>query len=243
MARRKSKAKQQEEFIQSLLGLIVLGSIFGTFYFTDSLTASVIVCLLSVSVYIGVMIRIGVKKAERLKRSGIADIDNMDGVQFEKYLGYLFQAHGYKTEVTKTIGDYGADLILQKEGKKIVVQAKRYSKNVGIKAVQEAQASIAYYAASEAWVISNSDYTAAAYDLAKSNKVRLIHREELIEMILALNPGTAPVASEVIEDHPTREIPCPRCGANLVLRSGSRGQFYGCRSFPKCRHTQQVEFT
>ncbi|MCY9514448.1 restriction endonuclease [Paenibacillus apiarius] len=74
--------------------------------------------------------------------------------------------------MTKAAGDYGADLVIQKEGKKIVVQAKRYNKNVGIKAVQEAQASIAHYGAGEAWVVSNSAYTAAAYDLAKSNKVR-----------------------------------------------------------------------
>ncbi|WP_354005997.1 restriction endonuclease [Paenibacillus vini] len=103
----------------------------------------------------------------------------VEGVQFEQYLGNLFQAQGYKTKVTKAAGDYGADLILQKDAKKIVVQAKRYSKNVGIKAVQEAQASIAHYGAAEAWVVTNSDCTAAAYDLAKSNRVRLINRERL----------------------------------------------------------------
>ena len=28
---------------------------------------------------------------------------------------------------------------------------------------------------------------------------------------------------------------CPRCGAPLVLRNGSRGAFYGCSNYPKCR--------
>jgi restriction system protein len=36
----------------------------------------------------------------------------------------LFTAHGYKIEVTQAAGDYGADLVFSKEGKKIVVQAK-----------------------------------------------------------------------------------------------------------------------
>ncbi|WP_182914861.1 restriction endonuclease [Paenibacillus thiaminolyticus] len=183
MARRKSKAKQQEEFIQGLFGLVVIVAGFGTYSLTKSFQASLIVCVLAITVLIAVLVSISLKRGERLKRSGIEDIDKMEGVQFEKYLGHLFRAQGYKTQVTKVAGDYGADLILQKDGKKIVVQAKRYTKNVGIKAVQEAQASIAHYRAGEAWVVSNSDYTAAAYDLAKSNKVKLINREALIDMI------------------------------------------------------------
>jgi restriction system protein len=34
------------------------------------------------------------KREERLRRSGIADIDKMEGRQFEKYLGHLFKAYG-----------------------------------------------------------------------------------------------------------------------------------------------------
>jgi len=33
---------------------------------------------------------------------------------------------------------------------------------------------------------------------------------------------------------------CPDCGANLVIRSGRRGQFLGCSSYPKCRHTENL---
>lgn len=239
MARRKSKAKQQEEFIQGLLSLVLFASIFGTFGLTKSFQTTLIVTVLAVAIFIAVLIMIGIKRNERLKRSGIADIDKMDGVQFEKYLGYLFQAQGYKTQVTKAAGDYGADLLLQKDGKKIVVQAKRYSKNVGIKAVQEAQAAIAHYGASEAWVVTNSDYTAAADELAKSNKVRLINREALIEMILAVNPGTAPEPKAVIAATPVDDMTCLRCGNKMVPRTSAKGNFYGCSSFPKCRYIKK----
>ncbi|MDO5537790.1 MAG: DNA topoisomerase, partial [Desulfovibrionaceae bacterium] len=30
---------------------------------------------------------------------------------------------------------------------------------------------------------------------------------------------------------------CPRCGKELVLRKGPRGEFWGCRGFPSCRFT------
>ena len=29
---------------------------------------------------------------------------------------------------------------------------------------------------------------------------------------------------------------CPRCGGNLVLRSGKYGQFYGCSNYPRCNY-------
>lgn len=32
---------------------------------------------------------------------------------------------------------------------------------------------------------------------------------------------------------------CPRCGAELVLRDGKKGKFYGCSNFPKCRFTKK----
>lgn len=70
-------------------------------------------------------------REERLKQSGIHDIDTMDGRQFEHYLGLLFKSQGFKVEVTKSTGDFGADLIIEKNNRRIVVQAKRYSKNAG----------------------------------------------------------------------------------------------------------------
>ncbi|GGH17214.1 restriction endonuclease [Paenibacillus segetis] len=241
MARRKSKAKQQEEFIKGVVGLSFVGPGLLVLNMTQSIELGAVAAFIGLIIAAVIMILVNNAKAEKLKKSGIADIDKMDGFQFEKYLGYLFQAKGYKTQVTKAAGDYGADLVLQKDGKKIVVQAKRYSKNVGIKAVQEAQASIAHYGAAEAWVVSNSDYTSAAYELAKSNKVKLINRDGLIEMILAMNPGTAPTPKAVIAATPVKMLICPRCGNKLVLRNGAKGQFHGCSSFPECRYMKQNE--
>lgn len=186
MARRKSKAKQEEELFQGLAGMAMLGGIIGTYSVTKSWQASLVVGLLGIIGVIVLMVYIQRKRAERLKRSGIAEIDKMDGVQFEHYLGHLFRSQGYKAEVTKAAGDFGADLVISKDGKRIVVQAKRYKKNVGLKAVQEVQGAKAHYRANGAWVVTNSNYTEQAYQLAKSNGVRLISRDELVEMLLVM---------------------------------------------------------
>ena len=63
--------------------------------------------------------------------------------------------------------------------KKIVVQAKRYERNVGIAAVQEVVGSIAYYKADRAMVVTNSNFTKSARDLAKRNEVELWGRKEM----------------------------------------------------------------
>ncbi|QQE81204.1 restriction endonuclease [Alicyclobacillus sp. SO9] len=123
----------------------------------------------------------------RLKRSGILEVDKMTGRTFENYLGHLFRSQGYRVKVTRESGDYGADLVLEKNGSKIVVQAKRYQKNVSIKAVQEVQASLAYYGAQQGWVVTNSGFTASAVNLARSNGIRLVGRKELMNLMLTLN--------------------------------------------------------
>ncbi|MFC4305820.1 restriction endonuclease [Cohnella boryungensis] len=234
MARRR---KKQTDPVQALMGLLMLGSFFGTVYLTQSFIAGFIAIVVVFAILFMIMSFVNQARQERLKKSGIADIDKMSGRQFELYLGHLFKSHGYSVNVTQAAGDFGADLEITKDGRKIVVQAKRYSRNVGIKAVQEAQASIAHYGAVEAWVISNSGYTEAAITLAKSNNVRLIDREQLIEMSLKLNAGQTSVAAQVVQQGPKEEeTTCNRCGSPMVLRKGSRGEFWGCSNFPKCRN-------
>jgi restriction system protein len=114
----------------------------------------------------------------------LRDIDYMDGLQFEKFLKPVFERQGYITEVTKGSGDYGADLILRKGHKKLVVQAKRYSSNIGVSAVQQVVAAVNFYKANGAIVVTNQYFTPAAIQLAKVNGVRLIDRDELARMVL-----------------------------------------------------------
>jgi len=120
----------------------------------------------------------------RLAQSGVADIDKMDGKTFEKYLKVLFEKLGYKVERTKYIGDYGADLVATKNGVRMVIQAKRYKKKVGIKAVQEAVASKGYYNCDKAMVVTNSYFTNQAKTLASRNKVELWDRKLLVKNLL-----------------------------------------------------------
>ena len=120
----------------------------------------------------------------KLRKAGMKEIDQMTGEEFEQFLGQLFKKRGFKVTYTSLSGDYGADLILRDGDEKIAVQAKRYSGNVGVKAVQEIIGAVKMYDANEAWVVTNSYFTKQAIKLAEINEVYLIDRDELIDMIL-----------------------------------------------------------
>ncbi len=117
------------------------------------------------------------------QKMSIEEVDYMTGFDFEHFLKTLFANMGYQVEHTKLSGDQGADLVISKFGEKIVVQAKRYANKVNNKAVQEVVAAINYYEANRGMVVTNSDFTKSAIDLAKANNIELINRETLERLI------------------------------------------------------------
>jgi restriction system protein len=240
MSGRRTK-RQQKQLEEGLYGLFLL--IAGaSFMYTRSLIQTVFYVGLALILILFVFIYQNKKRKQRLRESGIDEIDAMDGIQFEHYLAELYLTKGYAAEVTSASGDYGGDLLLSKDGKKVVVQAKRYSKSVGIKAVQEVIGAKAYYSGDDAWVVSNSFFTKAAKELANKSKVTLIDREQLIDLILLMNPSIKKqiLHEKTISNPESPALRCNRCGSPMVLRTGKRGQFYGCSNYPKCRYTENV---
>jgi HJR/Mrr/RecB family endonuclease len=108
-----------------------------------------------------------------------ADLDRLSGPEFEVFLAGLFRAQGYAADLTPTTGDYGADLILIKDGQRIAVQAKRYVGSVGVAAVQEALSGQAYYQCHAAWVVTTGAFTVNALELAKKSGVKMIGRSDI----------------------------------------------------------------
>jgi restriction system protein len=129
---------------------------------------------------------VGVPRAtrtERRRRSGIQEIDSMEGTEFEERLAHAFRAGGWRVSLTPATGDFGADLVLERDGTRTVVQAKRWDDSVGIEAVYEVVGAKAHYGASEAVVVTNSAFSPAAVELAEENGVSLVARDELVEML------------------------------------------------------------
>jgi HJR/Mrr/RecB family endonuclease len=113
----------------------------------------------------------------------LAMIDKMEGFEFEKYVGRLFQEFDFSTTVTKQSGDFGCDVILEKNGDRIAVQVKRSTNTVSLKAVQEIVASLKKYDARIGVVITNATFSKSAKQLAKSNGVVMINGRALVRFI------------------------------------------------------------
>lgn len=110
---------------------------------------------------------------------------SLTGAEFEQLLYRLFSAMGYAVQHTGQSGDQGGDLIANKEGERILIQAKRYGDAaVGNKAVQEAVAARNFYKCTKAIVVTTSHFTPEAIELARANSVELTLKEQLQEMLL-----------------------------------------------------------
>lgn len=120
------------------------------------------------------------KEADRT----LEQVDNMTGGQFETFVAAVLEGNGYEIrQMTKSTGDFGADIIAYRNGELIAVQCKRYAKPVGLKAVQEAIAAMKHYECDRCLVVTNNRFTRQAMELAMDNEVvGLWDRDFLVRM-------------------------------------------------------------
>ena len=116
-------------------------------------------------------------------------IDRIRGIEFEEVCAEIFRGNGFKVTATKSTGDQGADLVLEGRNERAVVQTKRYKGKVGNWAVQEVLAAKGFYAAQRALVVTNSNYSNSARELAAANGVELFDRSDLAKMLLRAGRG------------------------------------------------------
>jgi restriction system protein len=175
--------KKKDQLSAGLTGLLfAAGGL--TYINTQSFEAAAFIFFGGAFSLILILFAFGLMKERKLNISGIRQVDEMSGKEFEQFLKLRYEARGYKVRRTPYQNDFGADLVMERDGRRIVVQAKRWKQNVGIKAVQEIVAAKSHYKAEDAWVVTNSQFTKAAKELASSNGVRLIDRAQLIHILL-----------------------------------------------------------
>lgn len=106
--------------------------------------------------------------------------DYMEGHDFEQFCARLLEANGfYNVQVTPGSNDQGIDILAQKQGVKYAIQCKRYSSDVGNKAVQEVFAGKSFYGCHVGVVLTNRYFTQSAKELAEKTQVFLWNRDIL----------------------------------------------------------------
>jgi restriction system protein len=111
--------------------------------------------------------------------TGMTAIDAMSGMEFEGYVAARLRRAGWQVGFTSATGDYGVDLIAEKDGQCVAIQCKRLGKSVGVSAVQQVVSGAMHHGCTRSIVVSNQEFTTAARQLAYTHRCQLIGRRAL----------------------------------------------------------------
>lgn len=115
----------------------------------------------------------------------IHDIDNLTGLQFEKFLAHLLSKIEGEAEVTKGTGDQGVDILWHKSEGTAVIQAKAYrpENKATNSSVQQVSTGSKNYEEQfniiEKAVITTSNFTESAKEAAEFSDVTLYKRDDI----------------------------------------------------------------
>lgn len=125
---------------------------------------TIIISMLLLTLFTVGAVRV-IRSIRRNRRMGM--MDEMEGHDFEYYCADLLEKQGFlEVEVTRGSGDFGVDILAEKEGVTYAVQCKRYNGPVGVDAVLRTYAGRDYYGCMVGAVMTNQYFTAPAVDAA-----------------------------------------------------------------------------
>lgn len=135
--------------------------------------------IIAIAAGIVLAVTAGVLLCRQFRRNAkTKELDEMDGFDFEYYCADLLADNGFvDVQVTRGSGDYGIDILAEKDGVTYAIQCKRYTGLVGVKAVQEAYAGRDYYDRMVGAVLTNQYFTKPAVQAARKLKILLWDRD------------------------------------------------------------------
>lgn len=183
--RRKRQANSSELFLTVLVvGVFVLGAA-AMRISDDALPVLVASVVLVAAVVVAVLSFVAIRKNQKLRAIQLSGVDVMDGFVFEKYVEELLKNQGFHNVRLTEKYDLGIDAIADKDGEKWGIQIKRNRGKTKAESVRQAVTALNHYKCTRAMVVSNSQFTGAARQLAESNRCVLIDRQQLGEWIFA----------------------------------------------------------
>jgi restriction system protein len=123
--------------------------------------------------------------------SSETNLASMSWDDFEHLVRELFEkeflARGGEVKVTQSSSDGGVDAIAFNpdpiSGGKIVIQAKRYTKTVGVSAVRDLYGTVMNEGASKGILVTTADYGPDAYKFAAGKPLTLLNGANLLHLL------------------------------------------------------------
>lgn len=117
-------------------------------------------------------------------RPNLAELGPND---FESLITTLFEKMGLETRLTRPSRDGGVDCVAWDVrpilGGKVVIQAKRYRRTVGVSAVRDLFGTVVNEGASKGILVTTSGYGKAAFEFAKNKPLELLDGSNLRFML------------------------------------------------------------
>ena len=179
------------------------------------------------------------------KQSGIESIRDMSWQDFELLVGEAFRRKGFEVRENGGGGaDGGIDLVLSKNGKKSIVQCKRWKTfSIGVPLIRELYGVMTSERANDCIFVSSGNYTAEARLFAEDKPIWLIDGSELLEMVAGVQVQPNIKKPTSYQQPVAISLECPLCGSAMVKRTARKGansgsEFWGCSAYPGCRGTR-----
>lgn len=170
---------------------------------------------------------------------------SLEWKRFELLCARYYEAVGFKTQTIRCGADGGIDVKLFKTDPShpiAIVQCKAWNtSSVGVKEVRELLGVMAHEKVSRGIFVTTGAYTRDAVAFSTENPIQLLDGAAFIEKIHALPNERKRALLQFAFEGDFRTPTCPSCGIKMVKRDGTRGAFWGCTHYPKCRSSFQLK--
>ena len=174
------------------------------------------------------------------RQTSVKSIKAVDWKDFEYLVSEAYRRQGYSVQENTSGGaDGGIDLVLSKDGNRLLVQCKNWrSRKVGVTTIRELFGVVTAENATEGIVVCSGHFTNDAIEFAKGKPITLVDGAALSHLI-----GTVQKSPQI--KTAVKNTVCPICRSPMVMRTAKRRKnvgngFWGCSRFPKCRGTRAV---
>ena len=191
--------------------------------------------------------REGQKRAARQARrlENVEVYTQMTPREFEDAVAMLFRDLGYEVQQTPFTRDGGKDAIMVKEGRRSVLECKRYARTglTGRRDLQILLSAMRDSKAKSAFFVTTGKFASTAIAYAQKNKITIFDIDTLPDLIAQARSASSnglphssfPPNGDCLL--PSAIKPgCDSCGARMRLRRSKGGQpFWGCSAYPNCK--------
>ncbi len=171
-------------------------------------------------------------------------LDQLEWRRFEMLVQALFQAEGQIASRIRAGADGGIDLALRESPQgpvTAIVQCKAWKAyTVGVKPIRELFGVMHAEGVPRAYFFTSGQFTSEALAFAKNKPLDLIDGNNLL---LRLNKMEQEKRDSILSKITTGDYKtptCPSCDTKMLRRTSRNGEFWGCRSYPRCKQTFNI---